>query len=207
MEQTIYNELPPLLIKLLDMGYKVFDDAPFDLNIIGERTLPGTDNVFDDFINVVYKDELGRWIHERFKATTDPGRYWLTKEDYKPCAIVAHPQQARGAYKIGLHRGSYPSLVQRLPLNLWRDSNKDSHADYTESDGSPLPITRETVGINIHRSSSKPDGSVYVDRWSAGCQVFANPADFDRFMELCSLQVERCGYQTFTYTLITRQEE
>lgn len=200
MEQTISTELPPLLCKVLDMGFKIFDDAPFDLNIIGERTLPGTDNIFDDYINVIYKDELGRWVHERFKATTDPGRYWLTKSDYKPCAIVVHPQQARGAYKLGKHRGSYDALVQWRPLQLWRDGDKDQHADYNG------PITRETVGINIHRSSSKPDGSVYVDRWSAGCQVFQNPRDFDRFMELCRLQIELCGYHTFTYTLISRQE-
>lgn len=201
MERTIHTEFPPLLIDVLDMGYKIFDDAPFDLNIIGERTLPATDNAFDDFINVVYMDELGRWIHERFKATTDPGRYWLTKPNYKPCAIMVHPQQARGAWKLGKHRGKYEALVQWRPVKLWRDGNKDQHADYNG------PITHELVGINIHKSSSKINGSVQVDRWSAGCQVFQNPADFERFMELVKLQIERCGYRTFTYTLITRQKE
>ena len=206
MERYIFEHLPPILDRVLLHGFKIFYDAPFDLNIIGERSIPGKDNQFDDLINVVYKDELGRWIQEVFEATTDPGRYWLTKPDYKPCAIMVHPQQARGAYKIGLHRGSYNCLKQWRPVKLWRDSNMDEHADYTAPDGTDLPITRELVGINIHRSTTKKAGSYYVNKWSAGCQVFKYPQDFERFMELARLQIEMCDYHTFTYTLIPREQ-
>lgn len=200
MEKRTYGELPPILWTVQRHGFIVFEDDDYDLNIIGIRNVTEpTDNRFDDKIVVAYRLN-GKWVTEEAPITTDPGRYWLQKPDYKPCAVYVHPQQARGAYKIGKHRGKYKALVQCQPVWFWRDGNKDEHADYTGRKH------KDIIGLNIHRSSSRDGGSKYVDKWSAGCQVFADPEDYNRFIELCELQVQHLGYRTFTYTLIPNTE-
>ena len=59
-------------------------------------------------------------------------------------------------------------------------------------------------GINCHRASARHE-SKQVDRWSAGCQVFANPANFEEFMNLCRESAQHWG-NTFTYTLLTQAQ-
>lgn len=199
MIQNQYFQLPPILKKIQDYGFAIFDHGDYDLNIIGIRNLNSSqDNLFDDKLIVAYKTG-DLWNTEEFIITTDAGRYWLTKPDYKPCAIFKHPQQCRGAYKIGLHRGKYEALTQQYPVTFWRDGNKDEHADYNCS-----KEYRAVIGLNIHRASTKPSGSHFVDKWSAGCQVFkyADDRGFKRFMWLCKKQIESLGYRSFTYTLI-----
>lgn len=198
MIQNEYDEIPPILKKVLDHGFVIFQDGDYDLNIVGVRNLNSKlDNQFDDKLIVAYRLK-SKWITEEFIITTDPGRYWLTKKDYKACAIYKHPQQARGAYKIGNHRG-YEACVQRHPVEFWRDSNKDEHADYNCS-----KVYKAAIGLNLHRASTNVSGSKYVDRWSAGCQVFkyADIRGFKRFMWLCHQQIKSLNYRTFTYTLI-----
>ena len=77
----------------------------------------------------------------------------------------------RGAYKIGLHRGSYEALVQRGGrVRLYRDANMDDILDMEPEDISDPTY----AGIKIHRASTRDGGSENVDKWSAGCQVFAD---------------------------------
>ncbi len=193
-----FTELPPILQKVKDQGFKVFKSGDYDLNIVGLRTIQGRkDNEFDDRIFIAYLLD-GKWIVESGEATTDAGRYWLTKPDYKPCAVYLHPQQARSAYEIGLHRGKYEALVQRKPVLFWRDGNKDSHVDYNSS-----VAYHDKIGLNIHRATAKEGGSSYVERWSAGCQVWKYRSDHERMITLCKRQIEKRGWNRFTYTLIT----
>tara|TARA_R100000655_G_scaffold110002_1_gene166884 strand:- start:1099 stop:1701 length:603 start_codon:yes stop_codon:yes gene_type:complete len=197
MEKREYTELPPELVKVKEAGFKVFDSGNYDLNIIGFRTLNDSQgfNQFNDTIAICYKLN-SNWIVEKGAATTDPGRYWLTKPDYKACAIMVHGQQYRGVYKIGLHRGKYEALTQCNKIKFWRDGNKDSHLDYSG------PIYNSIIGLNIHKSSSRQGGSLYVDKWSAGCQVWQDPLDHERMIQLCKKQVQNLGYHTFSYTLL-----
>lgn len=195
-----YTDLPPILDAVKKHGFAVFADGNYDLNIIGVRnTINPQPNLFDDEIHIAYK--LGdKWIVESAEFTTDAGRFWLEKPDYKACAVYYHPQQARGAYKIGLHRGRYEALVQIRPVSFWRDGNKDQHANYEGH------VHKDLIGLNIHRSSIREGGSTYINKWSAGCQVFQNNNDYQRFIQLCKLQISALGYRTFTYTLITNQD-
>ena len=198
-----HDGLPDIIKEISEYGYAYFNDGDYDLNIIGSRRLNDRqDNEFDDLLIGAYTiDNI--WYTETFDITTDPGSYWLTKPEYKPCAIYKHPQQARGAYKIGLHRGRSAALVQVQPVEYWRDANKDEHADYNCS-----KIYKQRIGLNIHKASSRAGGSEFVDRWSAGCQVFRyadQERGFGRFMKLCRLQIESLGYHTFTYTLIAKE--
>ena len=199
MIQSTFDDLPPIFEKIKEHGFAIFDDGDYDLNIIGIRNLNSSrSNLFDDKMIVAYR--LGeKWITEEFIITTDPSSYYLMKEDYKPCAIYYHPQQARGAYKIGLHRGKYKALTQHRAVKFWRDGNKDDHLDYKGE------VYKQRIGLNIHKASQKPEGSHFVDVWSAGCQVFkyADKRGFERFMWLCEQQVQSLGYTTFTYTLIS----
>jgi hypothetical protein len=193
-----YEKLPIELVKVKEAGFVIFDSKDYDLNIVGFRKLGDPDgfNQFNDRICIIYKRNQ-KWIVEEGAATTDPGRYWLTKPDYKPCAIYYHPQQARGAYRLGLHRGKYEALRQVKPAKFWRDGNKDEHLNYEGE------IYNDLIYMNIHKSSSRGHGSTYVDRYSAGCQVWQDSKDHERMVELCYLQIKNTGYESFTYTLLS----
>ena len=185
---------PPVLQKVRDAGFDVFTKGDYNLNIIGVRNLASTrSNLFDDTMHVCCKVD-GEWIELVGPATTDPGRYWLQKEDYKACAIMYHPQQCRSAYKVGIHK-SYRAIVQRKPVKYWRDGNKDAHLNYTGK------IHEGVIGLNLHRSSTKEGGSTVIGAWSAGCQVWQDPEDFYAMMELAYEQLKK-GWHRFTYTLI-----
>ena len=64
------------------------------------------------------------------------------------------------------------------------------------------PGTDETgvVGLNIHRASASRR-STEIGKFSAGCQVFADPDEFDLFIGLCEKAAELYGPR-FSYTLI-----
>lgn len=186
---------PKILDKIQEeYGFKVFQDGPYDLNIIGVRNLENHSNQYDDKLHVCYLGEDGEWKEHIFQVSTDAGRYWLTKQDYKDCAVYKHPQQARGAYKVGLHRGKYEALIQCQPVEFWRDGNKDEKVDYGGE------IYKSIIGLNIHRSSIYD--STEVDRYSAGCIVFAKMEEWNQFMNLVHKQKNVRGYHTFTFTLI-----
>ena len=186
---------PPILDKIEAHDFKVFDSADYDLNIIAVRNLDNHPNEFDDKLHVVYLKN-GKWMERIFQVTTDPGKFYLEDEDYRNgqgVAVIYHPQQARGAYKMGLHNGSYEALRQEFPIQFWRDRTFDSQANY---DGE---IFKDVIHVNIHRSSVR--GSSEVGPYSAGCIVFAHADDFDIFIELCKKQTT-LGYHTFTLTII-----
>ena len=109
-------------------------------------------------------------------------------------AILAQGQYVN-AYQIGLHRGQYKALVQIGPVTIIRDYNRNAKLDFFNG-------KRETgiFGINIHRAMAKGK-TKYVDKFSAGCQVFQNVGDFDHFMQMCEKHRDLYGNR-FTYTLL-----
>ena len=195
------NKRPEILdILETEYGFAVFDgSSDYDLNIIGVRNPHSKEaGSYDDQLVVCYKVG-GKWKEERFSCTTDPGLYWLhnAKMNSGGCAIVKHPQQMRGAYSIGLHRGQYECLKQMRPVEFWRDENRDNKADYSG------PIYKGLIGVNIHRSSAWRDTKDEpVGRYSAGCTVLSKPEDLARLLWLCRKQIEVNNWQRFTYTLV-----
>lgn len=195
--------LPVLLQYVESLGYAVFTNGIYNLNIIGMRSKEHKANSFDDRICCVYRDERG-WVTRTWAATCDPGVYWLEHPMRPTGTAILVPGQYRGAYKIGKHRGQYDALCQRGgPVKIYRDSNKDEILDME-----PESVTEGYYGINIHRASKREGGSTEVDRWSAGCQVFAKPGDdgFAEFMRLCKKSRDMWG-DTFTYTLVSFSNE
>lgn len=187
--------LPNILQQVKDLGHVIFLSGQYNLNIIGVRTSDMTPNVFNDWLYVVYKDESDQWVELRYQITTDPGLYYLNNPANVKGTAILKPGQYRGSHELGQHRGQYDALVQRRPVTVYRDQNKDDVFDMSAD-------TEDTgyFGINIHRSNSKRE-STQVDRWSAGCQVFANPNEYAMFIELCKRSAQQWG-DTFTYTLI-----
>ena len=177
--------------------YETFG-RPYELNIVGIRSDSTLPNRFDDEIHVFFKNNISKWIHYIFPATTDPGTYWLKNPMSPQGTAILRQGQYKGAYQVGLHRGKYYALVQSKPVTVLRDYDRNAILDFLN--GKP-----ETgmFGINIHRASVNGT-TKSVDSYSAGCQVFANINDFNLFMQLCEKHKQLYG-NSFTYTLIDKR--
>lgn len=189
---------------LREKGYEFFTEDVYNLNIIGVRSdhQKKVTDLFDDALIVVYNTPSGKWQKQIYHITTEPGTYYMVKHMLNPkgTAILA-PGQYRGCWSIGLHRGKYRALVQKKPVFVYRDDNKDMVYDLK-----PEKLEAGKFGINIHRSNEF-EPRVYVNSYSAGCQVFANPNDFRSFMRLCDLQIKyHKTWKSFTYTLLDEKD-
>jgi hypothetical protein len=175
-------------------GYKVFS-RPYELNIVGLRSKSTIPNRFDDEIHVFYKVSTLNWHYHVFKATTDPGTFWL-RQPMQPqgTAILAEGQNIN-AYQLDLHRGKYLALVQRKAVTVIRDYNRDAVLDFKNG-----VKTKGLYGINVHRANQTGTTKT-VDKNSAGCQVFENANDFATFITLCQKHKSLYGNQ-FSYSLI-----
>lgn len=178
-------------------GYVFFEEGDYNLNLIGIRKDNTVSNKFDDTFIIIYKIN-GKWAMDMYDCSTDPGIYYMENGLNKGTAILK-PGQYRGAYKLGLHQGKYDALVQYKPVTVYRDANKDKVMDYTNPETGMF-------GINIHRAREYGK-SVQVDKWSAGCTVFASSNDFAEFISLVrkSLKTGKYG-TTFTYTLLEEKD-
>ena len=189
---------------VISKGYKWFEDKSnkgYDVNIVGIRNSEVSNEVtnhFDDTLTISYKVD-GEWKFHSWPATTDPGQYWIENPISKDGTAILVPGQYRGSHMIGLHQGKYEALRQRKPVKVYRDNDKDLEYDTDED-----TIKEGIYGINIHRSNPY-DQSYYVNKWSAGCQVFKKVADFHEFMDICRKAKDIWG-NSFSYTLIESKE-
>lgn len=180
--------------------YRFFMDQSknFNLNIFGIRTADSSVNTFNDWIVVVWKyNEV--WNKLQFRCTTDPGLYWLNNPGNVNGTAIVKPGQYRGLWQIGKHQGKYEALTQKGNVTVIRDRDEDNMLDTTG-------MAEETgiFGINLHRASATHE-STQVDKWSAGCQVIANPDNFNLLMDVCKRGATIWG-NSFTYTLITEAD-
>jgi hypothetical protein len=178
-------------------GYAWFDsNKDYDVNIVGIRNMATGNTItnrFDDWLTVSYKIN-GVWQFDQYRCTVDPGIKHSVQQLLNPRGVARLvPGQYRGAYQIGLHQGKYSALVQRAPVKVWRDANRNSVFDGTT-------IDEGLFGINIHRASATGT-STLVDGWSAGCTVIASINDFTKFMRTMERAREMFSNR-FTYTLI-----
>ena len=183
-----------------DTGRTWFDKRPYNLNIIGIRSKNKIKctNVFDDCIIIDYHNNT---YHTRkvYPITTKPGLYYLNHPANVYGTAILVPGQYIGAWELGKHKGKYEALVQKNPVKVYRDLNKDDYYDMN-----PETIDNGVFGINIHRSNEFVKSNL-VDKWSAGCQVFASPKDYATFIGLCKKAAALYGNR-FTYTLIDETE-
>lgn len=179
---------------LAEKGYREYS-RPFELNIVGIRADSTRPNLFDDSINVYYKTKEGNRQFHKFPATTDPGTYWLENPLNPQGTAILKSGEYIGSHMIGMHRGKYLALVQQRPVTVIRDYDRKAVLDVLNGNE-----YTGLFGINIHHALSTGT-TRFVDKFSAGCQVFANIDDFNLFMQLCQRHKQLYG-NDFTYTLI-----
>lgn len=184
------------------LNYQFFTKGDYNLNIIGIRNLlygPITDNTFNDALVLLYKVN-GEWKKHIYEFSTDPGITSLSNPvNIKGCAILK-PGQYINVYKLDMHKRKYKALCQRLgPVTVYRDINKDNVLDFNES-----KIDTGYFGINIHHAKND-DTTIYVNSWSAGCQVIRKLSDWYQFLNICEKSEQLYGNH-FSYTLITTND-
>jgi len=169
------------------------------INIFGVRASTNLTDTFDDIVAILFRDDNDQWCLEKFEATTDPGKFYLSNPMSNMGTGILATGQYGNSHKIGLHQGKYKALVQCSPMKVFRDGNKDNKYDLSE-----IKTQIGVFGINIHRANEKMK-SVRVDKWSAACQVLSDPKDFDQLMGRASTHEAVYG-NIFNYTLLTEQE-
>ena len=183
-----------------EKGYAWFTKGNYNLNIIGVRSNNDNKvtNQYDDILVVDYNTGNG---HKRvcYTITTEPGKYYMQNLGNPKGTAILVPGQYRGCWQIGLHRGKYKALCQCKAVKIYRDNNKDMIYNMT-----PKSIDKGTFGINIHRSNKTCICNT-IDKYSAGCQVFNDPVEFNSFIRLCEKQRKLYG-NSFTYTLINEED-
>lgn len=199
--------LPPVLQRIKALGYKVFTNGDYNLNLFGIRSPETTSGSYNDLLGCAYKVN-GQWRVDYWAATTDPSIYYRENPMNVKGTTILVPGQYRGVYKVDLHAGKYLALCQRGgPVTVWRDANKDSVLDHD------VPEDTGFFGVNIHASTSTPydetrdqdrDENSDVGVWSAGCQVHATATGFRAMMDLVDKQIEThpTWEESFTYTLL-----
>lgn len=185
---------------LRSKGYLIYRE-PYRLNIVGYRSRFIGSNRFDDEIHVFYTNDKGKWVYHMFKATTDPGQYWLDNPMHPQGTAFLKKGQYIDAYSIGLHRGVYNALIQTKPVTVIRNYERKGLFKWFESG------VQDTgrFGINIHRARKQGTTKV-IDDFSAGCLVFANASDFDRFLQISNQHKKRYGNR-FTVSLVDFRDE
>ncbi len=175
-------------------GYQLFADGR--PNLIGVRSAATTGDAFDDWITLSHVNAAGMWAFLAVPATTDPGVYWRQNpENVKGTAVVQLGQHV-DLWGIGFHHGEYQALVQQSPVKVLRDANKDATID---TKGPKVVPDEGVFGINLHRANPARASTV-VDKWSAGCQVVADPLHFDAILAICKRAAQT--WPKFTYTLV-----
>lgn len=181
------------------LGYPFFDDGDYDMNIIGIRTDDSRSDLFNDWICLAFRQN----DHEQllvFSATTDPGVYWREHPMNVNGTAILKQGHHSSMFRLGKHRGRYPALIQDAPCTVYRDANHDAALDNYKG----IPQERGRFGINLHRATAHGTSNE-VGRWSAGCQVIADSADFNLFMEVLRRATVRWG-DRFSYTLLTESQ-
>lgn len=196
--KTFWTIVADILKEVMESkGYVVFEGDNYDLNLVGIRSADMQSNRFNDAIGAFYRSD-NEWVCALFPGTTDPGLYYRENPmNVRGTGLLA-PGQYRGVYELGEHKG-HPAFVQKGPFLVYRDANRDANLDVD-----PDTLEEGYQAMNLHRASSF-GASHLVDRWSAGCQVVADPIHHDFLIEL-GREARQVHGNSFTYTLLEEKD-
>ena len=187
----IHNKKPPVLLATEEQGFKTFTSQDYDMNIIACRSFTARPDEFDDLLHVVYK-ENSLFIEHIFPCTTDAGKYWLMNPMRTDgTAILMDTYQYRSAFTFGFHKGSYPCLVQRKAIPVWRDNDLDLDIENI-NEGT-------ATAIQIHRAG-KHERTTRVGKYSAGCIVIQT--GYQDFMDTVKKQKQFLHSEIFSLTVL-----
>ena len=182
----------------VEYGYNLYVTSLYDLNIFGIRAETSVSDKFDDFIGVIYKDEVG-FQCEVYPATTDPGKHWLLNPMNVKGTFIMSPGQHKRLWKLGKHK-NYTALQQIGSVKGVRDNNKDSKLNFDLFNNSNNIITPTNIGINLHTTSFIKNIFSPVISANLSC------IDFNKLISLANKQIEVMGINRFSYTLFTEKE-
>ena len=175
---------------LVGLGHVFFDQGDYNVNLIGIRSRDTASNTFNDYLVVCFR-VMGVpqcWI---IPCTTDPGSYYRDNPLNLSGTAWLEPGQHRGLWKLGMHQGKYPALVQRQPVTVRRGG----------PDGEP---DTGWFGINLHRAAADAVAG-HVDKFSAGCQVVQCPLEYQVLMAVLR-KASRVHGNSFSYTLLDENQ-
>jgi hypothetical protein len=182
------------------LKYKIYE-RPYELNIWGIRDENTTPNQFDDVIVCFWRTDNGSWDSRQFKASTDPGTYWLKNPMAGSGTAIMAQGQFLDAYYLGHSTlgGTLPvyCLIQDKPIPYIRDYDRDAVLDFENG----TLINNQIVGLWIHQGSNTNGNSLSVGLWSAGCQVIAEWSEWLAFVALLEKHKRIYGNR-FSYTLV-----
>ena len=223
---------PELLIRYAERkGYRIFNgnngNSFYDLNIWAIRNSNHIAGEFDDLLIVFWRTRSG-WESKHVICTVDPSDHYLLNPIHKLGTAIIKPGQYRSVWQIGNHSG-YEALVQRLPITVIRDFNRDIKLDFQledlhylerkvfankqgghttkwySPDGNIVHIQDHGYfGIHLHRAS-KWRVLKQIGLYSAGCVVVPNINHYNKLMDIFRLGAEYWG-NSFTFTLITEDD-
>lgn len=193
-------------------GFRFYEAGLYNVNIFGVRASATGSNAFDDIMCVAFDTEAG-WYTCSFPITTDPGKTVLGQEKMGhekgtailPASTLKSSSQYR--FKLGMHKGKYPALVQSESFKIVRDVDKNYHIHTRQMIQDKLLAWDVDVGffgINIHHATAK-GFSTSVNDWSWGCQVFQSIFDWEKFMAIINHSASIYG-ERFTYTLFDESD-
>ncbi len=180
--------------RFLDGG----NTSPYLMNVFGIRSKNPATNKFDDMMGVLTRDYGATQILQKSSGTTEPGFYWLENPENVHGTAILVPGQYLNSHTVGLHKGQYPALVQVGKMKFYRDSNKDDTYDCD-----PSTIEEGVIGCNVHHAAMDHTSTV-IDKWSAACQVYANPDEHVGMMDMARIQFKT--RPLFDYTLFLEEE-
>lgn len=180
-----------LKMQFARLGYKWPKEQ---YSLIGIRAPIKSDNLFDDLLIFIDMGDPTKTVWPVLTygiATTIPGRYYLLNLMNPKGAAILKEGQYLNSWKVGLHNG-YTAFIQNAPITVYRDNLKTGVVSETKgTEGTGM------FGIDIHRAAS---GFVakFIDNFSAGCQVWEDPAIFNKVIAIA----EKATQKTYTYTLL-----
>lgn len=183
------------------LGYKLEESKGYP-NLFGIRSKnQGTDQ-FDDKIGaIVFVDNSPKLF--MYDGTTDPGLYYLKNPMRKEGTAILIPGQYINCFKVGTHKG-YRAYEQIGNMTYIRDNNKDKYLDMVSKGSNGM--FKGNIKSNLHRASQYKKSKL-VDKWSAACQVVADPKEYSVLLGLGVDASSIYGLENkFNYTLFREED-
>jgi hypothetical protein len=184
---------------MVKKGYEIFRQEGVP-NIVGIRNAEIQSNSYNDKCWVWWYEGLNEIVHN-YTISTHPGYYYLQKPiaGTKGTAILV-PGQYVNCWVLAMHRGKQFALCQRAgQVRVYRDENRDIIQDFD-----PKTIDTGYFGIDLHSGSI--NDTDFVEKYSAGCQVWRYHEPHAELMQTFKRLSEKNGFNRFSYTLLNQQD-
>lgn len=197
------------IIKTMNsLNYEV-KTTPWYVNVVGIRNkykqpgIQATDK-FIDYMIMWYVDDKGQRFERKSIITTTAGPSFYTGRVIDSFNELV-PGQYKDGWELGIHsrnNPSYPALVERTPIKIWRPDIKDGKYKLSGN------VISTTPGDNIHRASI--GGSSTIGLNSRGCQVFSQPTELQWLVNAVTQQQTKGvnvkgGRAAVNYTLLKEE--